>query len=130
MKSPNKDPQIQFETALLAAEKGFDWETGELPYMVDGDLAGKRGGSILCTKYVPSCTQTCLQRWLREVHNIHISISTYHCLGLENPFGLGIDYQLHGIWTYADYDGPDQFRTYEEALERGLIESLKLINQE
>ena len=115
---------ISFQTAILANEKGFNIETRELNYMLEGDLAGKRGASIECSKYVKSSTQTLLQRWLREVHKISVEVSSswwdkgkcewkYNVykeeLGDDSPCSLSV------------------FKTYEEALEIGLKEGLKLI---
>ena len=76
-------------------------------------------------------TQSLLQKWLRDTHNIHIAVDSYHCLGKPKPFGLAIDY-LHesGKWDYLDYRDDSDFETYEEALEKGLVEGLKLIKNE
>jgi hypothetical protein len=129
----NRDPQIKMETAILANQKGFDWETGELPYMLEGEYAGRRGGSIDCKKSVPSCTQTTLQRWLREEHNIYVD--TYHDLTVD-----GKNIQYYTSWGFLQqkdnngnqnvngwYDEYNDWKTYEEALEFGLQEALKLI---
>lgn len=75
-------------------------------------------------------TQSLLQKWLRETHNIHITIESYHCLGNDKPFGLGIDAMFDGVWDYVAYPGDTNFDTYEDALEIGLIEGLKLIKNE
>lgn len=59
-----------------------------------------------------------LQKWLREVHNIIISINFNHdikqyCNSIEDTYY----YEFYYDW----------YNTYEEALEVGLQEALKLI---
>jgi hypothetical protein len=67
-----------------------------------------------------------LQKWLREVHNIHFEIKPifdvtdnlkpYHINVIKNPSGKGFEYRIVGA-----------FNTYEETLEIGLQEALELI---
>ena len=65
-------------------------------------------------------TQSLVQKWLREVHNIHIEI--YY-----NASGCGwILTKLNGS-TIKDIDNDIFFDTYEYSLEQGIIEALKLI---
>ena len=76
---------------------------------------------------VSAPTQSLLQRWLREEHNIHVipmisSNVVYYGYEIikyssENENGKHID---------ADFKQPFS-KTYEEALEVGLQEALKLI---
>jgi len=113
-----KEQLITFETAKLAKEKGFDSK-----YTEDYDTLGfvqQRG--ILEShnlERVSAPTQSLLQKWLREVHNIHITITSisqeswqYH---ITKPGQrLGDNYE-------------EDFYTYEEALESGLHQALKLI---
>ena len=94
---------ISYETAKLAKEKGFDFI-----YIIDNELTNH---SLI--------TQSLLQKWLREVHNIHITVTSisqeswqYH---IQKPKDkLGDNYN-------------EDYENYEEALEDGLQESLKLI---
>ena len=73
-----------------------------------------------------------LQKWLREVHNIHISVTkVYECSKSParfkgwNIFIAGKDfetnYEINNTLVYKYYN------TYEEALEASLKEALKLI---
>lgn len=67
-------------------------------------------------------TQSLLQKWLREIHNIHVS--SFEDYGKTV---LLIHYYDHEnsrveLWSYK---GP--YDTYEEALEKGLLGALKLI---
>lgn len=63
-----------------------------------------------------------LQKWLRENHGIHINID----------FGLQWGYQLIPVGWYGErfsenfIDGKD-WLSYEQALENGLLQALKLI---
>lgn len=72
-------------------------------------------------------TQSFAQKWLRETKNLHISI-------IRNACGYGYDICKADNGTHiADgiFDGPNdggQWDTYEEALEAGIQEALKLCN--
>jgi hypothetical protein len=126
-----KDQIISFQTAILANEKGFNIETGESNYMLEGDLAGKRGASIDCSKYVKSSTQALLQRWLREVHNINIFMTFKPNIKKWDfiPYSMemnGYEYIKYNR-EYTKQINERRFDTYEEALEFGLQEALKLI---
>ena len=135
-----KEQLISFETAKLAKEKGFKtlgmfyyhsnsdkvnkgtWDDGELnwngiPY----------DGMSVETWAAP--TQSLLQKWLRELHNTHVTIMYFSANADLTP---GDDYQpmidiIRPVHRAILEDLGD-FRTYEEALEKGLQEALKLIN--
>lgn len=121
-----KEKRIEFETAKLANSKGFDIETYELDYMVDGNYPGKQGACVSCTTYIKCSTQTLLQKWLREVHNIAV-IPCFNDNVAEEYY-----YFIHTntIKAYSNRicSLPNKFNNYEEALEIGLFEALKLIN--
>ena len=57
-------------------------------------------------------TQSLLQKWLRETHNIFISINVNYCYKIYNNDEL--------------YEESFYYNNYEEALEQGLQEALKL----
>ena len=64
------------------------------------------------------CDLSLLAKWLREQHNIHLI--AYKNINID-----GYD------WCYITTDGItniNSYKTYEEALEAGLQEALKLIN--
>lgn len=71
-------------------------------------------------------TQSLLQKWLREIKNLHIAI-------IRDACGYGYDICKADNGTHiADgvFDSPNdggQWDTYEEALETGIQEALKLI---
>lgn len=110
----NLEGLISFETAKLAKEKGFK-KLCDFSYDEDGILTGNCEQSY---NYVAP-TQSLLQKWLREKHDIHITITSisqeswqYH---IQKPKDkLGDNYE-------------EDFENYEEALEVGLQEALKLI---
>lgn len=132
---------IQYQTAILAKEKGFDipvWDFIDT-YGDINSLMGYIGDSFqekydmakeFVDIYLP--TQSLLQKWLREVHDIYIDILEYYDekdLPLyDKKFPKPI-----GFFCWDKYDdnfceeGAEKFKTYEEALEAGLFEALKLI---
>jgi hypothetical protein len=107
-----KEQLITFETAKLAKEKGF---------MVVHKLP----------------TQSLLQKWLREKHNLNIKVDDF----LNSDLDVVWDFEIVRIGTDLDERGnyialvpysmdantDRDFKTYEEALEKGLQEALKLI---
>ena len=118
-----KEQMISFETAKIALEKGFD--KGMSGYATDGKVyyyldARKK------IEY-PSPTQSLLQKWLREKHEIHIVVYPMIVTACEkqgNRYGYAIsirEEQLH------EDDSDLGYLTYEDALEKGLYEALKLI---
>ena len=139
-----KEQLITFETAKLAKEKGFDWATDKhyensLTESINeedgksGPFGWEKGEINLQSDYFinnwKECdlsssswylcsapTQSLLQKWLREEHDYQInnnmdSQNMYHCM----------------IYRNRDVAGPFFSYSYEEALEKGLQESLKLI---
>jgi hypothetical protein len=129
-----KEELIVFETAKLAKEKGFDWDcesyykpnTKELP----SNLNGKRSWNhvVPAKEYYSAPTQSLLQKWLREKHNIHIPVNWVY----KKSYDTDVDwhYNVKGIGLTSnnliDLD-ETKFNTYEKALEVGLLEALKLI---
>ena len=132
---------ISFETAVLAKEKGFpqyDYffnnrleisnycshdKTGEI------ELNSGEWGTIECT----APTQTLLQKWLREVHGIHVQ-PFYHPNTISTR---EIKPEVEIVRVFAK-DGitksilppslrNEEFDTYEQAFEKGLLAALKLI---
>lgn len=77
-------------------------------------------------EYLVYPTQSLVQKWLRETKNLHISI-------IRNTCGYGYDICKADNGTHITdgiFKGPNdggQWDTYEEALEVGIQESLKLI---
>lgn len=126
-----EDQLITFKTAKLAKEKGFNGSclcsynevqglehcinyTGELYFTQEYIDIAKENGKI---SYLAP-TQSLLQKWLREKHNMDVLIikSKHECYDV---FVWGETRELFFPEDYA--------KTYEEALEKGLQEALKLI---
>jgi hypothetical protein len=127
-----KEELITFKTAKLAKEKGFNINTKDVFINTC-----KLGGSNLHIDlepndwntldfsvdniYYSAPTQSLLQKWLREFHNIHIVVTV-------NSDNEG-DEPVKWYWSYTmkynnslDDDAfnafnDDEFNTYEEALE-------------
>ena len=134
-----KEQYVSLETAKLAKEKGFNQyyhqrynkETGELEYspcikhtlkVVDGKMTRV---NITDMTQIFAPTQSLLQRYLREVHNIHILIEFNT---LNESYAFFIDYKYNKTYTYCEGDFQNtNFKSYEEALEKGLYQALQLI---
>ena len=116
-----KEQLIKFETAKLAKEKGFDWE------VIDGfTLEGKPIPFANFGYYnwneeirdISQSTQSLLQKWLREIHDIH----------LLNSFQF--EQHVFRVVTNIAFSNPintHRYSSYEEALEIALKIALKLI---
>lgn len=132
------DQLISFETAILAKEKGFKEEcayyynnkTGILkPFMFDDNPKvvslqdGTNAGLLTITP-----TQSLLQKWLRELHNMNIVIMT--SINQSGKFQMSIEEIIKSFGTDMSdsiYCKDIDYDTYEEALEQGLLQALKLI---
>jgi hypothetical protein len=111
------DQIIKYETAVLAKEKGFDIRSEPYRYNpIHEELTVLEG--------VNAPTQSLLQKWLRDKFSINIGLTYYNLAKSGYRNSTYWEYRLHyaGVWG--------QGNTYEEALEVGLQEALKLINNE
>jgi len=138
-----EDQLIEFETAKLAKEKGFD-ESTEYKFQYNEETFGVRREKGIPLSYASGCsqcsqpTQSLLQRWLREVHNIEVepklNDKLYRRL-YEKAYGkVALNYHwviITGIndpnYFYENFYASETYETYEEAFEKGLVEGLKLI---
>ncbi len=129
---------ITFEVAKLAKEKGFaevcshaysEYHGGVVRFLdlfeeYNGDHDGwcNTDTNISAGNYITAPTQSLLQKWLREVHNLHV-----------NPYfeGEAGEKAIYSLFIHQGCDNrikvKQSFPTYESALEQGLIETLKLI---
>lgn len=112
---------ISFQTAKLAKEKGFNIES-KFRYASNGRLTKK---VYDFDEWCEAPTQSILQKWLREKHRIHI----HFCTTTEGEWQHAIiELKTHvgflGMGTMRD---EPTFNSYEEALESGLYQALKLI---
>ena len=119
---PLKEKLISFETAILAKEKGFHISSR-------GEGMGKRvfiNGELVNTifsskEHIHAPTQSLLQMWLREVHEISIKIDDYY-----TDSRVRFDYNVCQLGSQED-NPVGIFETYEEALEIGLYQALLLL---
>lgn len=102
-----KEPLITSQTTELAKEKGCYLESCHC------------GGYPECICSDKRISQSLLQKWLRDVHKIIVLIEyldldeyCYFYSIMEHPRELNMD---------------EYYKEYEEALEIGLIEGLKMI---
>lgn len=107
-----KEHLITNEIALLAESKGFDRFELQAKHQIilsDG------------SNYYPAITLSFMQQWLREVHNIYVSVvPSIHT-------GENIVKYWYPTLKNCTIDLKYKFDTYEEALAQGLIDGLKLI---
>ena len=141
-----REQYITFEVAQLAKEKGFNVLVNHAY-----DLKGEFGNYYDIVNESPfdyeddhidydslrysAPTQSLLQKWLREVHQIYVDIdidqTTYpkFCYMISrfigNPTNLAAE-----EWDWENYPNGENWglhRSWEDALEEGLFEALKLI---
>ena len=80
-------------------------------------------------------TQSLLQKWLREEHDIYLNITTcgydkkYHEMRLFRLNKECYTYYADKTFKNGHFLTPYKFESYEEALEVGLFEALKLISR-
>jgi len=134
-----KEQLVNFETAILAKEKGFDepCPTGAYGKYENKIHVWMQLKNSLIPKYEslgndetgPSAPmQSLLQKWLREKHNIHV-YPIIEMIVLNAPLYIVSiiikdNNAEYGITRIGYITG---FRSYEQALEAGLLEGLKLI---
>lgn len=120
---------ILFETAKLAKEKGFKVNNSEDFYFYNEKHYPEypRRFEYLRVGYdddLIAPTQSLLQKWLREKHNI-IVISDLVTGFSDSTYSWNI-YTKNNIWSLTGFTAK-VYDSYEEALEAGLLEALKLI---
>lgn len=124
-----KDQLISFETAKLAKEKRFDVPC-RLCYTDDDQLralpfnAGNRDHINSKHEYYSVTTQSLLQKWLMDIHEIYPYV--------VKRKGLGFDGLVRKINDDGDYELRFAFGstsgTYEDIFEIVLLSALNLVN--
>lgn len=118
-----KEELIKFDTAILAHDLGFNHVKANcfgdnMAYQLpEGDLVWANNANIK-SGYILAPTQSLLQRWLREERGVHIepffaSAKDFYCVDIR------VNIEKQPTLT--------EFKTYEEALEAGLVEGLKIV---
>ena len=100
---------ISFETAKLAKEKGCNLENCTC------------GGYPECICSDKRISQSLLSKWLREKYDIDVIINTYRNQN-QKCYKYSISEKSKNVIKSEEY-----YNTYEDALEVGLQEALKLI---
>jgi hypothetical protein len=135
-----KEQLVTFETAKLAKEKGFNWlcynaynlrgmlySNGWCEYIDDNETELPFDSTALREKDMLAPTQSLLQKWFREEHSIFVFVEPT----LGEDFGMfavyATDKEQNDLGLNLGYESSYQAKTYEEALEKGLQETLKLI---
>lgn len=111
---------ITYPTAKLAKEKGFDWECLFLlspKYHSEKPLECEWENWNKTPHLISLPTQSLLQKWLREKHGI---------LAYVNPRRLHV-FEYNIVTSDDHIIGSERLTNWEEVLEKGLQEALKLI---
>lgn len=119
---------ITFETAKLAKGKGFDWKckdwfkkNGESDNLNAYTWNSNEGNQVNFLFTRP--TQSLLQKWLREVKNIDVIVLYQYGTDKERKY----DVETYSMYVEEEEFEEVEYNSYEEALEDGLQEALKLI---
>lgn len=122
MKTTNHEYYVSLEVAKLLKKAGFDWDT-YCAYNKDGMFTDKNR-SILTwndfANYYSAPTLDAAQRWLREVHHLHITIFS----SSQESWMFRITKQHQSL---EDGVYEEDFYTYEEAQEAGIKKALEII---
>lgn len=122
MKTTNHEYYVSLEVAKLLKEAGFDCDTYSA-YNKDGMFTDKNR-SILTwndfANYYSAPTLDVVQRWLREVHHLHITIFS----SSQESWMFRITKQHQSL---EDGVYEEDFYTYEEAQEAGIKKALEII---
>lgn len=123
-----KDELISWETAKLAKEKGclindekcFNFYNTSKVLIENANVPEK-----LYPNEYEAISQSLLQRWLREVHNIHVEVLAIRSIDLNVKYVGLVSFIEDNIWKRVYLN--KEFNTFEEITEEGLKEGLKLI---
>lgn len=135
-----KEHLTTFETSKLSKEKGFDWKVlghyrdegglyvkeliyGSSPY----NMNCEKEQSLWSCKLYSAPPQSLLQKWLRDVHDLDVE-SKLANQNFKKSYYFGI-YVYNGEFRDQISQTNIRYNTYEEALEVGLLEALKLIKK-
>lgn len=124
------DTVISFETAKLAKEKRviisttiMGWTTCWYHPRTKNILRCGRTGKCKLSEMYPIYTQSLLQKWLREKHNLFVTTGIN-----RDKIQRRYVYYIDDLKDYELVEESLQlFDSYEEALEKALQEALKLI---
>jgi hypothetical protein len=130
-----EDQLISIETIRLAHEKGFDEGHSILSYemeIIDDSLTCfiedlKISLSIEeYSKKYNVCTQSLLQKWLREVHGIKVYLIPHPYSSRPDDWSYHVIKYTNGVVSEI-LDNEMEFKNFEQALEIGLQKALNLL---
>lgn len=137
----NKEDYVSLEVAKLLKEKEFDYATlyyyeknGKLGMMnLDAQSQMRKHGYM--NDIYPRPTLYEAAKWLREKHLLYIDVEAYYTYYEvdENDYRDQERSWEYSIWEDTTYDVYEKaeskgcYDTYEEALNAGILEALKLI---
>ncbi len=130
-----EDQLVSLETAQLAKEKGFNTYSKSGSYNKDGRYMYEIVADVeTIDSYglIPAPTQSLLHKWLREVHGFNIQVYP-----MERWLDSGNEMEIYFEVNLKETNALNgllniksnmlNFEVYEDALEEGLYEALKLI---
>lgn len=132
-----KEQLIEFETSVLAKEKGFDWKiTSHYRNGKGYDMELINGGALYnmnsaeeqrmwAVDLYSAPTQSLLAKWLREVHKISVTPKLY--TSGKYTFEILVHNGNATGWSKESSFMESTFETFEQVYEQGLLEALKLI---
>lgn len=122
---------VTLETAKLLKEKGFDEPCSIAINIEDGrKYISNRTNSEMPTKVCTNPTQSIAQKWLREIRGVYVWVEPVIGKRWKVSF---CDFNVpieESDWMENEINkgnGYPVYDTYEEALEAGIQEALKLI---
>lgn len=134
---------IKYETAKLAREKGFKILVADAYFTANdnGEITlGLSNFDEPIYGEIKAPTQSLLQRWLRETHNIDVDVvrdSEVHyqdeirwIVKVSNWNDIRVKNFSIAQLKFPDASHHTDFKSYEEALEKGLTEGLNFIQNE
>lgn len=134
-----KEQLVSKETAVLAKEKGFDWDVKEAYYAGNNQLSDLMRESCWdgCPvnsedeAYLSAPIQSLLQRWLREVHLLEVisyptTVGVYTFKIYLFTKIINVEY-FNGRNVDDVTDRSKRYDAFEDALESGLQAALNKI---
>lgn len=135
----NKEDYVSFEVAKLLKEKGFNepylyfYRNGSL-YTLSGDIIYCENDNVNNRIIYPQPTLYEAQKWLRNKYEIHINVNKYVVItqiDADDKIRAKRDFWAFSIYYTTTFhhihDCLGQYSSYEEALNEGIKETLKLI---
>ena len=119
---------ITLKVAKLAKAKGFNEACNDMYFREMDTISSTKmdmgGYPNRYSNAIAAPTQSLLQKWLREKHNVIVEIGGINC-HIDVSF---IKYYSYNIMGNLYNQNDDEHNTWEEALEAGLQEALEGID--